>query len=185
MTLREMTLRPCSHEAELKTLLNAGQWPQAAPVELRAHVAACRSCSDLALLTSTFRAERAIASASVQLPPPGLLWWRAQLRRRNEALERIGRPILGAQLFAFITACLTTIGFLVFVRHSVAQWLASLTDPANAHSSPVSSLFSPSLLHATSADWLSLAWNPAFLLPVVVLLLLAGGITLWLASERS
>lgn len=185
MTIPTMPLRPCPHEPELKAMLNAGHWPQAAPAELRSHVAACRACSNLALLTSAFRAERAAASASVQLPPAGLLWWRAQLRRRNQAMERINRPILGAQLFALVTACFATFGFLFFVRHSLSQWLAGLTDPNAAHASSLSSLFSPTLLHAAASDSLSLLWNPAFLLPLLALLLLAGGVTAWLASERN
>jgi hypothetical protein len=180
-----MTLRPCPHEPELKALLDAGQWPQAAPAELRSHAASCSACSNLALLTTAFRAERAAASAAAQLPPPGLLWWRAQLRRRNQAIERISRPILGAQLFALVTACLATLGFLFFVRHSLSQWLTDLTDPNASHSSPLSDLFSSSLLHAAASDGLTLLWNPAYLLPVLALLLLAGGVTAWLASERN
>jgi len=182
-TLRKMTLRPCPRESELKALLNAGQWPQAAPAELRSHAAACRSCSDLALLTNAFRAERAAVSAAAQLPPSGMIWWRAQLRRRNEALERIGRPIFGAQLFALVTICVTIIGFLFFVRRDIGAWMTSFSEPNAAHSSHLSSLFTP--IHAAASDWLSLSWNPYIVLPAVVLLLLAGGVTAWLFSERN
>lgn len=174
-------LRPCAHEPELKTLLAAGQWPQAAPAELRSHVASCRACSDLALLTSAFQAERAIASRAAQLPPPGVLWWRAQLRRRNAALERMNRPILGAQLFAFATLCITLIGFLLFIRHSVAEWLGSFSQSVSK-SDPT---HLASLFPSSTTEWLGISWNLAYVLPTVALLILAGGVAVYMASERS
>ena len=51
-----MTLRSCSHEAEIKRLLALGQWPHVASQELRAHAADCRSCADLILVSQAFRA---------------------------------------------------------------------------------------------------------------------------------
>jgi hypothetical protein len=171
----------CPHEPELKSLLAAGQWPQAAPSELRAHVASCRACNDLALLTGSFQAERAAASAMAQLPPPGVLWWRAQLRRRNAALERMSRPILGAQLFALATALVAVIGFLFFVRHSVTRWLGSLSQSADdSGAAHLTTLFPSSTI-----QWLGITWNLAYLLPTVALLILAGGVAVYMASERT
>ena len=166
---RNLLSRSCQHEPELKASLAAGQWPTAAPSELRAHVAVCRPCSDLALLTSAFQAERASAAHSAQLPPPGVLWWRAQLRRRNAAIERINRPIFGAQLFAFGTALAAVIGFLFFLPRNLQTSL---------HTAP--------LWNAPSTtEWLGISWNLAWVLPSAALLILAGGIAVYMASERS
>jgi hypothetical protein len=176
---RNLPFRPCPHEPELKAMLAAGQWPAAAPAELRSHVASCRSCDNLALLASAFQAERTAASAIAQLPPPGVLWWRAQLRRRNTALERMSRPILGAQLFALATALIAVIGFVLFIRHSVTHWLGNFSESTSLH---VASLWSSNA--ATTTEWLGITWNLAYLLPAVTLLVLAGGIVVYMASER-
>jgi len=95
-----MTLRPCSREKEVAELLERGGWPQACAPDLRAHVSGCRSCGDLVLVTETFQRARAGAAGAARLASPEAIWWRAQLRRRNAAVERVGKPILGAQIFA-------------------------------------------------------------------------------------
>ena len=95
-----MTLRACSREKDVAEMQACGHWPQACPDELRDHVSACRSCSNLVLVSSAFQSARANSAAKPNLPPPGAIWWRAQLRRRNAAVERVSRPILGAQIFA-------------------------------------------------------------------------------------
>lgn len=176
-----LPFRSCPHELELRSLLTAGQWPDAAPSDLRSHVASCRSCGDLALLTGAFQAERTSTSAIAQLPPPGVLWWRAQLRRRNAALERMSRPLLGAQLFALATALVTVIGFVLFIRHSVAHWLGSLSQSAsNSSVSPLASL-----IPTSTTQWLGISWNLAYVLPALALLVLTGGIAVYMASERT
>ena len=44
----------CPRESELRMLLDRGQWPLAFSEELRAHVAACRSCAEVALVKQSF-----------------------------------------------------------------------------------------------------------------------------------
>lgn len=182
---RRLLLGSCSHEPELKTLLARGQWPAAAPAELRTHVAGCRACSDLALLTTAFHAERAALSAAAQLPPPGLLWWRAQLRRRSEAMERINRPLAGAQLFALASVCITLVAFAFFIRHGVAEWTESLAASNSSHPSHFFSFLNSSHIRSSAAEWFALSWNPAYLLPAIALIVLAGSIALYMSSERS
>ena len=117
-------LKTCSRENEVRELVERGQWPQACAPELRAHVESCRSCADYVLITTAFRSARAEAVAGVTLPPPGVLWWRAQLRRRNAAVERIGRPILGAQIFALAINLMLAVAFILWqARHGLA-WLS-------------------------------------------------------------
>ncbi|HWG20239.1 MAG TPA: hypothetical protein VG225_06885 [Terracidiphilus sp.] len=107
-----MRLRSCIHEKEIAELLQRGHWPQACPTELRAHAEQCPACSERILVTQAFRRERASAAAAARLESPGVLWWRAQLRRRNAALERIARPMLGAQIFTIVLALVAAGVFL-------------------------------------------------------------------------
>lgn len=174
-----MTLRACPHEAEIRSLLLSGHWPHACPPELRAHATSCQACGDLVLITQAFRGDRAEAAGSVQLPPPGVLWWRAQLRRRNAAIERIGRPLLGAHIFAFAVAVLIAIAILFSQGLPGLRWLTALQHAPAFH---ISSLWSSSTLD--SAQWLGLNWNLPYLIPGVALLVLLGGVFVYLASAK-
>jgi hypothetical protein len=88
-----MTFRPCSYERELTQALKDGHWPQGCGAELRAHVDVCGNCSDLVLVTQTFQRARCESERVAACGSPSLLWWRAQLRHRNAAAERVSRPI--------------------------------------------------------------------------------------------
>src|SRR6185503_5111321 len=95
-----MSLFTCAREREVTDLLHKGHWPQACSEELRAHVASCRGCSDLVLITESLQASRRQTAELPLLEPAGAIWWRAQLRRRNAAIDQMSRPIIGAQIFA-------------------------------------------------------------------------------------
>ncbi len=112
----------CAREKEVRDLLQRGHWPQACSPELRTHVDACRACSTLVLVAQTFQRARADAAGMARLQSPGVLWARAQLRRRNAALERIGKPILGAHIFAMAVALLVAGGFLVSQARQGFHW---------------------------------------------------------------
>jgi hypothetical protein len=169
-----MMLRSCPHEKELRELLARGQWPLAAETapELYAHVAACRSCSDLVLVTESFRKARAASTASARLTPPGVLWWRAQLLRRNAAVERVTRTFFGAQVVALAVTLLAGVGFLAFealTRDGWRDWLKQL--PQNA------TLDWHHLLATATANP---AWDWMMLGPVLLL----GSVALYMATDR-
>jgi hypothetical protein len=176
-------LSACPREAEVKELVERGQWPQACAPELRAHVDGCRSCTQFALVATTFRRARAEAVADVTLPPPGLVWWRAQLRRRNDAVDKIGRPILGAQIFALAINLLLAVAFIVWQARHGLSWLAWFSSPSNfaqAASQHLDSLWSSQLFSSS----LSSFSNPLVLVPAVATLALLGGVAVYLASEK-
>lgn len=160
----------CPRESELTGLLDRGQWPLASSAELRAHVAGCRNCSDLVLLKRTFQAARAATTAMPVLPSAGALWWRAQLRRRNEAIERIGRPILGAQIFALAMFLLLAAAALAWQVHNglhPVTWIESLHFDA--------------LLPATLPSFEGGLW---FLVPLLSILAIVSGVVVYFASEK-
>lgn len=166
-----MTLRTCPREKELAGLLHNGYWPHACPVELQQHVAACNACRGLVAVTQAFRRERAAASAQPHLESPGVLWWRAQLRRRNTAIERLSRPLLGAQIFAVVLTLVAAGAFLATQIRQGAAWLGDL----------------PRILHF--AALLPPAWqnSPGAGLALVLLMIfaaLAGGAAVYFASDR-
>jgi hypothetical protein len=176
-----MTLRTCPYEQEIRQLLERGLWPQACPAELLAHVEACRSCNEMVLVTLVFRDARAGSASGTpmaQLPPPGVLWWRAQLRRRNAAVERINKPIVGAQIFAF--AITLTIGMALVLSQAkqglhwlmlAKSWLAAL----------------PLAIHwevLWPAGWFKTNMSLVYLAPCLAMIVLLSGVVVYLASEK-
>ena len=102
----------CSRSEEIQKTLTAGRWPLAAPAELREHVSGCRSCTELVRVGAAFQQERAALVQAKRLDSPSLLWWRAQLRKRQAAMEKVNRPMWGAQIAAMVLAPLVAAGFL-------------------------------------------------------------------------
>lgn len=177
-----MNFRPCPREAEVKALLQSGHWPQACPAELRTHAAACTACANQVLLAQTFRGARDASASAAQLPPPGVLWWRAQLRRRNTAVERIGKPILGAQIFAVFL--LVAAGVVLSQAGFGLRWLATLAQSPIFH---LSSLWPTSTFQSMNADalnWLKFDLTLPYLIPAVAVLALLSGLVLYLAAEK-
>ncbi len=169
-----MNLRSCPREKDLAALLGRGHWPQAASEDLRAHVAACRSCQDLALVQSALRSDRALQSAQPRLEPAGVLWWRAQLRRRNAALQQIGRPLLGAHIFAVgVTLVAATLLLLSQWKQSASSlsWLTGL--PRSLH---LELLLPDALQKSQTAAWLVVS--------TALMLTVAGGVLLYKKSEK-
>lgn len=123
----------CTHTAEMEKLQRLGHWPEAADAELRTHVAGCAECSAQLRLMASFAAARGRTLAVAPLAAPGLLWWRAQLRRRTEAMERLNRPMLGAQIFSLLLVLIAGVGISAAELGSSMAWLK--TAPHSATSS--------------------------------------------------
>lgn len=121
-----LPLRTCPRHSEVSSLLERGSWPAAASSDLRSHAETCLACAQLVLLTQAFRQDRvqAQAHAAPRLEAPGVLWWRAQLRRRNTAIERLQRPIVGAQIFAVALSLVAAVAFLAWQSKQGLAWLS-------------------------------------------------------------
>jgi hypothetical protein len=171
-----MILTPCLRENEVAELMAHGQWPQACAPELRAHVSACRACGDLVLVTETFKRARADAVSAAPIGSPGALWWRAQLRRRNAAAQRVSRPLLGAQIFALSACLLIAIAYLVSLVRSGFSWTNWLGELPQSRSLHLESLW-PSILSDSG-------WSLVALISMITTLALLGGVALYLASEK-
>jgi hypothetical protein len=174
-----MMLRTCPREVEVKALVERGQWPQACPPELRTHAANCRSCGETALVTAAFQRARNQAVGAAKLGSPGLLWWRAQLRRRNAAVERISRPIQSAQVFALAVNLVVAIVAAVWQARQGIAWLTWLEHlPHNVNVQWLSYLAPADLFNSGS-----LLSSPV-LLAAAAALALIGGVVVYLSSEE-
>ena len=169
-------LNSCPREIELRELLAHGQWPAAATPELRTHIEGCRSCADLVLVANAFQRARAGTMAAAKPVAPGVLLWRAQLRRRNAAVERLTRPLLGAQIFALVFTLVAGVGFVVFETLRTDAWRTWLQQL------PQSAAAQWDAFRSTGA--IDQSWGMLVVLPAVATLLLLGAVAVYLATDR-
>ena len=130
----------CDREQELLTALRTGEWT----AELRVHFAACESCAETAMTVGFMH--QAAATADSQVPPAGLVWWKAQLRARRDAAHAAARPLLIAERATAVAAVLGAIGAMA--------WLSS--DSTSAAFTGVIAL---ALITSAAAGALLFAWS--------------------------
>lgn len=161
----------CAREQEVSKILRQGFWPDACPPELRAHVEACRACSDLVVVTEAFQKARSDGAQPERLDSAGALWWRAQLRRRNAAIEIVARPIFGAQIFALVVSVVVGVAFLVWQGSTLKGWITDL--PRSLH---LDALMPSALSQSGGAIWI--------ILPVLATVVALGGVVVYLSAEK-
>jgi hypothetical protein len=81
----------CERESQAVAARLSGQWPAG----LTQHVAQCPDCQD-ALMVSSFLSE-CPGAGSAEVPAADLVWFKAKLRLRREAVERAERPLVWGQ----------------------------------------------------------------------------------------
>jgi hypothetical protein len=161
----------CAREREVTELLERGCWPDACPADLGAHVESCRICSDLVVVSQAFQAAHRQTTMLPHLESAGAIWWRAQLRRRNAAIEKVGRPILGAQIFALAISVVVGIAVLAWQGSTLKAWLQEL----------------PRALHLDALVPAALSQQggmASIVLPVLATVALLSGVVVYLATEK-
>jgi predicted anti-sigma-YlaC factor YlaD len=164
----------CPREKEVRELVERGQWPAAIAPELNAHLRECRACADLALVTDVFQQARANAAGPRNVAAPGLLWWKAQLRRREEAMERIGRPILSAQIFALVLNLMVVIGLVAWEAAHGVDWLSWFVTTGQAGEAGIGSLLAGALS----------GWGLLVVIPAMAIVALLCGAAVYLAAAE-
>ena len=97
----------CCREQDVLDALSARRWPERIDADLRTHVASCAICADLVDVATALLDDHEVAWSDAHVPPSGVVWWRAQLRAREEAARAAARPL----------------AFIQGVAASVAVWL--------------------------------------------------------------
>ena len=77
----------CDREQQVIEATRNGLWTSS----LRAHLRHCALCTQTELIVTSLREDAARAERLVDLPPAGMVWRRAQARRRERALQRAAR----------------------------------------------------------------------------------------------
>lgn len=107
-------MRPgdCRHEETLIAAIASGSWPDEADPTLRAHVAGCAVCRDLAAIVPLLRDDRLTLCVERSVPSAGAVWWRARVRARAEAEQAAMQPMLVAAAWA-VTVLVALIAVVV------------------------------------------------------------------------
>jgi hypothetical protein len=121
----------CAKMAEVQELLRLGHWPQAADVELATHVCGCRRCGEMVLVTQALGVAKARSMSEARVEPPALVWWRAQLRRNHEAVQRVERP-MRAQMLVVLAAVCVGLGLAFQLSGGEAAWRSWMSASAEA-----------------------------------------------------
>jgi hypothetical protein len=116
----------CKRRDDVDSMVRRGCWPEGCDGELRAHVESCRDCRERILLTQSFQSARAESMAIAEVRPGSsfLLWWKAELRRRDVALNQASRPMMLAHGFALAVSVIAAVVLVVLMRGPILDWLA-------------------------------------------------------------
>jgi hypothetical protein len=112
----------CQHEQDLLDAIATRRWPSRADRTLVDHVAACRLCADVAEVALAFLDDRDRGSAEPSVPPASLVWWKAQVRAREEAARLAARPILLIQIVATVCAAAASLA----LAPAASSWMREL-----------------------------------------------------------
>ena len=160
-----MTAQCCPRETDLSIAIAAGRWPETADADLRAHVAGCASCRDLAVVAVALARDAQDLHHAAAPPSSAIVWWRAQMRARHEAARAVDRPITAVHGIAVACAA----GLFSALAGSVASalrqstgWFDAFTAPATTVATLVATLDVTSrwVLYPAAAIVLSLIVAP-------------------------
>lgn len=111
----------CRHEADLVAAVTSGRWPAAVDPAMREHVASCAVCADVVQVAQAMTALERETLADTRLPAAGQVWWRAQIRARQEAAAVAARPVLVAQAVGAAAGLGLVAGLISWQWPAIAQ----------------------------------------------------------------
>jgi len=158
-----MTLaRSCPREADVLDIVAIEQWPDRADAELRSHADDCPVCSDLVVAASAM-VELRDEHAQRALPDASVVWYRAEVRAREDAARQASRPMLAAHGLAVAAVTALSVAWWADGAAWARAWWRGLVGlwpglPAEVSLQTVADTLSPAwwLIGAAVAAWLVL-----------------------------
>jgi hypothetical protein len=163
----------CLREQDVVDAIATGRWPARCDAELRSHVEGCGICQDVATVFAAIAPERDLAWEAGAVPPAALVWWRAQMRAREEAARAAGRPIAfvqGVTAVCLVVAALALTPFAVHGFRLTAAAVVDLAAWAGPRAAAVSSAFT--LVTGTAVPLLPFIASGILIAPIVLYLAL-------------
>ena len=174
-----MKPRECAHELDVFDAVSTGRWPARVDAELRDHVATCAICTDVVTVAAAFEADPPRFPADHHLPESGVIWWKTQMRAREEARRAAGRPITVAQAVAF-ASCLGVAGALFGATSAWFQaWIGKLKTFVTTMALPsLPSISMPASMATTLAE------HAVLVATVAAFAVIAPLTIFWVTRER-
>lgn len=116
----------CVREQDVLDAIASHRWPERANDDLRQHVASCAICADLVEVVRPLLDEGEHATEEARLPPANVVWWRAQIRARNEAARAATWPLTLAHGAAVASVVAVAIGLAITAWARLDGWRESL-----------------------------------------------------------
>jgi hypothetical protein len=143
-----MSARICDREDELLDALGRGF----VGPELDEHVRACDACTELRLVAGGLLDERIQAVAEAHVPSPGTMWWRLQVRHRQEVQAAARRSLLIGQAATLAIAIVLAVSlFGVEIAGGVREVISAIRL-----STPLLIALGTWLLLAPIAGWVAI-----------------------------
>lgn len=122
-------MRECDREQDVLDALTARRWPERCDEALRDHVNGCPVCKDLAQITAAIANDHDALWSSARVPPAGVVWWRAQLRAREDNARAAGQPVAFIQgVAASVALWLLVSVYRALPAGYVSEWRAWITS---------------------------------------------------------
>jgi hypothetical protein len=110
-----MSRAECPREQEILDAIASSRWPGRLGEDLAQHVDGCAFCKDLGLVADALNADFSSSIEQARIPTAGLVWWRAELRARQDSVRAASRPIALAHYVAVGSAAVIAIALLVLI----------------------------------------------------------------------
>ena len=88
-----MSRDECFREPDIVDAVRSSEWPAGVAPALRAHVESCPVCAEVLAVALSFQTDGEEAATAVHLPTAAHVWWRAQIRARQDAAQAVARPM--------------------------------------------------------------------------------------------
>ena len=112
----------CETEQQVIEATRNGLWTSS----LRAHLRDCALCTQTELIAASLKDNAATLEGQLDLPPAALVWRRAQIRRRADALQRATRrPFLIVGVLSGLYAVVLLLWGLFHLPQSVSRLLVT------------------------------------------------------------
>ena len=125
-----MTMTPsCPREAEVLDLVWTNQWPARAERSLVDHVTTCDVCRDLTTVASAIGDLNDATVAELKVPDASVVWYRAEVRARQELTRRATRPVAAAQTAAAVVGIGGVLTAWRLGGASFVEWWQGVSPP--------------------------------------------------------
>lgn len=134
-------------------------------------VEGCAACAEIAAIAQAFVDDRNALAREAQVPSSAIVWWRAQMRSRREAVETAAQPITWIQGLALACAVgilIAAVGFFAPTFTKALEWAMGTSLPAPFVSLPSIGLPEEPLTNPIIVAFVAALGISAIVLPVVL-----------------